>query len=85
MKPGSKPSNRPEPPVKMRRKPEPKIAHLSKAVLEKLQEPFPEDPHGRTYAQVIADKLVASAADGHLVSARAVMDLMNPRGRGEQP
>src|ERR1039457_6252815 len=52
----------------------PKTRSLSKAYRAKLEEPFPDDPAGRTYAEVIAAKMAEQAASGDLSAARELAD-----------
>jgi len=47
-----------------------------------LARPFPEDPQGRTYAQVIADRAVGLAAEGRIDAIREVTD--RTEGRSKQ-
>lgn len=47
---------------------------LSKALAHKMLEPFPDDPGGRTFVEVIADKLAAAAAAGDIPAIREVAD-----------
>lgn len=47
---------------------------LSKAYASQMLEPFPNDPHGRTYAEVIAEKQAQAAADGDVAAAREIAD-----------
>ena len=52
----------------------PKSIVLSEAYRHALVQPFPGDPEGRTYAEVIAGKLVESAALGEVACAREIAD-----------
>jgi hypothetical protein len=52
----------------------PKSITLSEAYRKQLAQPFPDDPQGRTYAEVIAEKLVMNAATGEVGSAREIAD-----------
>jgi len=52
----------------------PKSVTLSEAYRKKLASPFPDDPEGRTYAEVIAEKMVMAAAAGEVGSAREIAD-----------
>ncbi len=47
-----------------------------------LARPFPGDPLGRTYAQVIADKAVELAAEGRIDAIKEVTD--RTKGRSKQ-
>jgi uncharacterized protein DUF5681 len=47
-----------------------------------LARPFPGDPQGRTYAQVIADKAVELAAEGRIDAIKEVTD--RTEGRSKQ-
>jgi hypothetical protein len=59
----------------------PRTATLSEAYREKLAEPYPRDRKGRTYAQVIADKIVRKATKGNLSCAQEVADRVEGRAR----
>jgi len=61
----------------------PKTALLSQAVRQKLGALVPDDPQGRTYAQVIADELVRAAMRGNPECFRALSD--RTEGRPTQP
>src|SRR5262245_5723846 len=52
----------------------PKSITLSEAYRKQLAQPFPDDPQGRAYAEVIAEKMVMSAATGETASAREIAD-----------
>lgn len=52
----------------------PKSITLSEAYRKALAQAYPDDPEGRTYAEVIADKIVMSAATGEVSSAREIAD-----------
>jgi len=52
----------------------PKSLTLSEAYRRALAQPFPDDPQGRTYAEIIAEKMVMSAATGEVGSAREIAD-----------
>jgi Family of unknown function (DUF5681) len=60
----------------------PKSASLSKAYRQKLESLFPGDPAGRTYAEVIADRVADDAANGNLNAARELAD--RAEGRAAQ-
>jgi hypothetical protein len=78
------------PPKKTRWKPgqsgnpagRPKSVTLSEAYRIALAQPFPGDPQGRTYAEIIAEKLVMNAATGEVSSAREIAD--RTEGRPKQ-
>ena len=59
----------------------PSVASLAKACRQKLEEPFPNDPEGRSYAEVIADKLARLAAKGDISAARELADRAEGRPR----
>jgi hypothetical protein len=59
----------------------PKSVTLSEAYRKQLAQPFPDDPQGRTYAEVIAEKLVMIAATGEVSSAREIADRTEGRPR----
>lgn len=52
----------------------PKSITLSEAYRKALAQVCPEDPEGRTFAEVIAARLVAEAAAGEVSSAREIAD-----------
>lgn len=52
----------------------PKSIVLSEAYRRALAQPFPDDPDGRTFAEVIAEKMVISAAAGDVAPAREIAD-----------
>jgi hypothetical protein len=60
----------------------PKSVTLSEAYRIALAQPFPDDPQGRTYAEIIAEKLVMNAATGEVSSAREIAD--RTEGRPKQ-
>jgi hypothetical protein len=78
------------PPKKTRWKPgqsgnpagRPKTVTLSEAYRIALAQPFPDDPQGRTCAEIIAEKLVMNAATGEVSSAREIAD--RTEGRPKQ-
>ena len=81
--PANRGKNRPLPPVETRFKPgqsgnisgRPRgAARLSTAYREILDQPFPDDPEGRTWAQVIAVKLARAAVNGDVQAARELAD-----------
>src|SRR6185503_19309244 len=55
---------------------------LSTCYERSLARPYPDDPEGRTYAQVIADKAVEIAAGGDIAAIREVTD--RTEGRAKQ-
>ncbi len=54
---------------------------LSTCYERSLARPFPGDPEGRTYAQVIADKAVELAAAGDIAAIKEVTDRTEGRAR----
>jgi hypothetical protein len=52
----------------------PKLRPLSKAYRDRLTEPFPRDPQGRTYAEVIAHAVIDGAVGGSLECAKEAAD-----------
>lgn len=52
----------------------PKLRALAKAYRDRLTEPFPKDPHGRTYAEVIAHGVIDAAVGGSLECAKEAAD-----------
>jgi hypothetical protein len=54
---------------------------LSTCYERSLARPYPDDPEGRTYAQVIADKAVELAAKGDIPAIKEVTD----RTEGKAP
>jgi hypothetical protein len=59
----------------------PKSVTLSEACRKSLASPVPRDPQGRTYAEVIADKMVAAAARGSINAAKELADRTEGRPR----
>src|SRR5215469_2579600 len=59
----------------------PKSAPLSEAAREILSKPVPNDPDGRTYAQVIAQVLADKAIAGDLRAAQELADRAEGRSR----
>ena len=59
----------------------PKVAALSQACREKLSEPVPKDPEGRTYPQAIADTLASRALKGDVRAFEALADRAEGRAR----
>ena len=59
----------------------PKTAALSQACRDKLADLVPDDPHGRTYAQCIADRLGELAIAGNLSAAQELADRAEGRAR----
>lgn len=59
----------------------PKTAALSRASRELLAEPFPGDPQGRTFAQVIARTLGEKAVAGDIRAAQELADRAEGRPR----
>jgi hypothetical protein len=58
----------------------PKSAILSDALRRELVEPCPEDPE-RTWAEVIADALIARAAAGDVQAAKEIADRVEGKAR----
>ncbi len=52
----------------------PKKLPLTDASREKLASPYPGDPDGRTYAQVIVDKLCMMAVHGDIAAIKELAD-----------
>lgn len=52
----------------------PRRKPLTDALSELLDEPYPKDPAGRTYVQVIAGSLAAKAARGDVRAAQEIGD-----------
>lgn len=52
----------------------PRSALLSDAIRRLLPQPYPDDPHGRTYADKIAETLCNEAAAGNVQAAKEVAD-----------
>lgn len=59
----------------------PKSATLSEAYRARLNEVDPDDPHGRSFMDVIADRIVARAAKGLVKAATELAD----RTEGKAP
>jgi Family of unknown function (DUF5681) len=81
--PTNTPGNRPLPPVETRWKPgqsgnpagRPKgSGRLSKALCVLMLEPYPDDPRGRTYAEVVAESLAKAAVSGDVSAIRELGD-----------
>jgi len=62
----------------------PKTAALSAACREKLGELVPGDPHGRTYAQCIADCLGELAIGGNISAAQELADRAERKPRRDR-
>lgn len=52
----------------------PKLRPLSHAYRDRLTDKFPDDPHGRTYAEVIAHGVIDAAVGGSLECAKEAAD-----------
>jgi hypothetical protein len=52
----------------------PKSITLSEAFRRQLSQPVPNDPHGRTFAEVIALRVCVAAAQGDVSAARELGD-----------
>jgi hypothetical protein len=60
----------------------PKSKTLSDAYRNKLEEPVPNDPEGRTWAELIAEAQVRDAVRGNVQAAREIAD--RTEGRAKQ-
>jgi hypothetical protein len=60
----------------------PKSKTLSDAYRHKLEEPVPNDPEGRTWAELIAEAQVRDAVRGNVQAAREIAD--RTEGRAKQ-
>jgi hypothetical protein len=59
----------------------PKSKTLSVAYRNKLEEPVPNDPEGRTWAELIAEDRVRDAVRGNVQAAREIEDRTEGRAR----
>lgn len=59
----------------------PKSKTLSNAYRNKLEEPVPNDPEGRTWAELIAEAQVRDAVRGNVQAAREIADRTEGRPR----
>jgi Family of unknown function (DUF5681) len=59
----------------------PKSRTLSDAYRKKLEEPVPNDPKARTWAELIADAQVRDAVRGNVQAAREIADRTEGRAR----
>src|SRR5580693_10090407 len=59
----------------------PKSKTLSDAYRNKLEEPVPNDPEGRTWAELIAEGQVRDAVRGNVNAAREIADRTEGRAR----
>jgi hypothetical protein len=59
----------------------PKSKMLSDAYRSKLEEPVPNDPEGRTWAELIAEAQVRDAVRGNVQAAREIADRTEGRPR----
>lgn len=59
----------------------PKSKTLSAAYRNKLEEPVPNDPEGRTWAELIAEAQVRDAVRGNVQAAREIADRTEGRAR----
>jgi Family of unknown function (DUF5681) len=59
----------------------PKCKTLSEAYKNKLEEPVPNDPEGRTWAELIAEGQVRDAVRGNVQAARELADRTEGRAR----
>jgi hypothetical protein len=72
--PGNKLGNRFKPGQSGNPAGRPKSITMSEAHRKQLAKPFPDDPEGRTFAEVIAEKLAMNAATGDVSSAKEIAD-----------
>jgi hypothetical protein len=59
----------------------PKSKTLSDAYRMKLEEPVPNDPEGRTWAELIAEAQIRDAVRGNVQAAREIADRTEGRAR----
>ena len=59
----------------------PKSITLSEAYRKQLAQPMPNDTQGRTYAEVIACRVVVAAATGDVSAAREIADRTEGKAR----
>ena len=59
----------------------PKSKTLSDAYRNKLEEPVPNDPEGRTWAELIAEAQVRDAVRGNVQAAREIADRTEGKAR----
>lgn len=59
----------------------PKSKMLSDAYRSKIEEPVPNDPEGRTWAELIAEAQVRDAVRGNVQAAREIADRTEGRAR----
>lgn len=59
----------------------PKSKTLADAYRNKLEEPVPNDPEGRTWAELIAEAQVRDAVRGNVQAAREIADRTEGRAR----
>ena len=59
----------------------PKSKTLSNAYRNKLEEPVPNDPEGRTWAELIAEAQVRDAVRGNVQAAREIADRTEGKAR----
>jgi hypothetical protein len=59
----------------------PKSAMLSDVMRRELASPCPDDEQGRTWAEVIADQLIAKAAAGDVAAAKEIADRTEGKAR----
>lgn len=59
----------------------PKSITLSEAYRKQLAQPMPNDPEGRTFAEVIAFKQCSAAAEGDTTAAREIADRVGGKPR----
>jgi hypothetical protein len=52
----------------------PKSITLSEAFRRQLSQPMPDDPEGRTFAEVIAERMCVAASGGDVSAAREIAD-----------
>jgi hypothetical protein len=59
----------------------PKALTLSEAYRRELSKPDPNDPQGRTYAETLAERMIAKAASGDVAAIKEVADRVEGKAR----
>lgn len=59
----------------------PKSITLSEAFRRQLSQPMPDDPEGRTFAEVIAERMCVAASNGDVSAAREIADRVEGKPR----
>jgi hypothetical protein len=59
----------------------PKSLTLSEAFRRQLSQPVPNDEHGRTFAEVVAERMCLAAAGGDVGAAREIADRTEGKAR----